>query len=41
MIKEKGADKGRESSRMRWFRIELKASPATFGMMAVETHDAR
>lgn len=39
MIKEKEADVGRESSKMRWYRVELKMSIAAFGMMAVETHD--
>lgn len=40
MVKEKGADMRRESSKMRWFRVELKMAIAAFGMMAVETHGA-
>lgn len=39
VTKEKEADMGKESSKMRWFRVELKISIAAFGRMAVETHD--
>lgn len=41
MIKEQGADVGRESSKMRRLRIELKMSIAAFGMMDVKSHDTQ